>query len=614
MSTVSHKRKKRQLLLPSVVLGIIVLWLALLIAPYVSSGIPGMLQGFGRAIQYPLRITLCPDSLRTVLVCETAFGLGMVVYSSSRRNYRWGEEYGSADWGEVGEVNRKYSRRPREQNKILTRHISISLNTGVHRRNLNTGVIGGSGAGKTYSYVKPNLIQGNTSFVVTDPKGEILRDCGNFLVGRGYNLKVLDLLHMGRSHCYNPFLYLEKESDVQQLVTNLFKATTPKKSTGSQDPFWENAAQIYLLALIFFLLEQAPPEEQNFAMVLELIRYDKIEEEDTGEAMPSPVEVLFYHLEQQDPDSMAVKYYKNFRAAAGKTLKSIQITLIAHLDKFNLTEVAALTRTDELELDRLGREKTAIFALIPDNDTSFNFLVSMLYTQLFQKLFRVADDEYGGALPVPVHFLMDEFANIALPDDFDKILSVMRSRNVFVSIILQNLAQLKALFKENWESIVGNLDELVYLGGNEQSTHKYISELLGKETIDSNTYGRSRGRNGSYSTNYQIGGRELMTPDEVRRLDNRCALLFIRGELPVIDEKYDVKKHPNASKIVQGGAAPYRHGLASRAVATVSIQSAHCRIEATSATSMRDTGGAEVSQYELLSEEDAAKRYLTEEE
>ena len=438
-----------------------------------------------------------------------------------------------------------------------------------------------------------------------------MRDCGNFLVGRGYNLKVLDLLHMERSHCYNPFVYLERESDVQLLVTNLFKATTPKKSTGSQDPFWENAAQIYLLALIFFLLEQAPPEERNFATVLELIRYDKIEEEDTGEAMPSPVEALFYQLEQQDPDSMAVKYYKNFRAAAGKTLKSIQITLIAHLDKFNLTEVAALTRTDELELDRLGREKTAIFALIPDNDTSFNFLVSMLYTQLFQKLFRVADDEYGGALPVPVHFLMDEFANIALPDDFEKILSVMRSRNVFVSIILQNLAQLKALFKDNWESIVGNLDELVYLGGNEQSTHKYISELLGKETIDSNTYGRSRGRNGSYSTNYQIGGRELMTPDEVRRLDNRYALLFIRGEPPVIDLKYDLKKHPNATQIVQGGADPYQHGVVNHSVATVAIQQTRVESSWRKESERSETGGP---QYELLSEEDAAKRYLTEEE
>ena len=297
--------------------------------------------------------------------------------------------------------------------------------------------------------------------------------------------------------------------------------------------------------------------------------------------------------------------------AAGKTLKSIQITLIAHLDKFNLTEVAALTRTDELELDRLGREKTAIFALIPDNDTSFNFLVSMLYTQLFQKLFRVADDEYGGALPVPVHFLMDEFANIALPDDFEKILSVMRSRNIFVSIILQSMAQLKVLFKDNWESIVGNLDELVYLGGNEQSTHKYISELLGKETIDSNTYGRSRGRNGSYSTNYQIGGRELMTPDEVRRLDNRYALLFIRGEPPVIDLKYDLKKHPYAAQIVQGGAAPYQHRVVNHAVATVAIQQTRVESSGRKESERSETGGP---QYELLSEEDAAKRYLTEEE
>ena len=610
--SVPHRKKKHHLLIPSMVLGIAVLWLALLIAPYVEGGLIGFIQGFPVAMAHPLHITLCQNSLRTVLVCEVVLALVMLVYVSSQRSYhRRGEEYGSADWGEAKEVAKKYSRQPKGQNKILTRHVSISLNTHVHLRNLNTGVIGGSGAGKTYSYVKPNLIQGNTSFVVTDPKAEILRDCGNFLVKQGYNIKILDLLHMTRSHCYNPFVYLEQENDVQQLVTNLFKATTTKTASGSLDPFWENSAQIYLMALIFYLLEEAPPEEQNFDTVMLMIRYDKVSDGNADEQMPSPVEVLFYQLEQEKPDSMAVKYYQNFKASAPNTARSIQVTLISHLDKFNLTDLAALTRTDELELDRLGREKTAIFALIPDNDTSFNFLVSMLYTQLFQKLFRVADDEYGGALPVPVHFLMDEFANIALPDDFEKILSVMRSRNIFVSIILQSMAQLKVLFKDNWESIVGNLDELVYLGGNEQSTHKYISELLGKETIDSNTYGRSRGRNGSYSTNYQIGGRELMTPDEVRRLDNRYALLFIRGEPPVIDLKYDLKKHPNATQIVQGGADPYQHGVVNHSVATVAIQQTRVESSWRKESERSETGGA---QYELLSEEDAAKRYLTEEE
>lgn len=607
------KRNRRNLTIFFLVMALPVLWLGLLIAPYVSNGLVGIALGILNVADHPFQITFCSDSLRTVLVCELIYGLSALLFLSSQRNYRRGVEHGSASWGQASEINHRYSRQPQSSNKILTRNVSISLNTGVHMRNLNTGVIGGSGAGKTYSYVKPNLIQANTSFVVTDPKGEILRDCGNFLKSQGYSIKILDLIHMELSHCYNPFAYLEKESDVQQLVTNLFKATTPKQSSSGSDPFWEGAAQIYLLALIFYLLEEAPQEEQNFATVMTMIGYDKVTEEDAVDPMPSPVEVLFYQLEQENPDSMAVKYYKNFKAAAGKTLKSIQITLIAHLDKFNLTELAALTRTDEMELEKLGTEKTVIFALIPDNDTSFNFLVSMLYTQLFQKLFRIADDQYGGALPVPVHFLMDEFANIALPDDFDKILSVMRSRNIFVSIILQNLSQLKALFEKQWESIMGNLDELVYLGGNEQSTHKYISELLGKETIDSNTYGLNRGRNGSYTTNYQIGGRELMTPDEVRRMKNKYALLFIRGEQPVMDLKYNLKKHPNKAYIVQGGASPFHHGLATHAQANISVEVRKQKRRA-QPSAEADMANAEVSQYELLSDEDVEAIFTSQEE
>ena len=391
----------------------------------------------------------------------------------------------------------------------------------------------------------------------SSPKGEILRDTGWLLKKKGYKVRVLDLIDMERSHCYNPFVYLRNDNDVQRLVTNLFKSTTPKGAQ-SQDPFWDTAAQMLLLALVFYLKYEAPEDEQNFAMVMEMLRAGDVDEEDSK--APSALDNLFYDLRRTEPDHIALKYYDAYHSGSAKTLKSIQITLAARLEKFNLESVAGLTITDELDLWKLGEEKTALFAIIPDNDTSFNFLVSILYTQLFQQLFEVADKKYGGSLPMHVQFLMDEFANVSLPDDFDKILSVMRSRGVSVSIILQNLAQLKALFEKQWESIVGNCDEFVYLGGNEKETHKYVSELLGKETIDTNTYGKSTGRNGNYSTNYQNTGRELMTPDEVRMLDNSYALLFIRGERPVMDLKYNILKHPDVRLTTDGQADAYIHG------------------------------------------------------
>ena len=391
----------------------------------------------------------------------------------------------------------------------------------------------------------------------SSPKGEIIRDTGWLLRKKGYKVRILDLIDMPRSHCYNPFVYLRDDNDVQRLVTNLFKATTPKGATQT-DPFWDTSAQMLLLALMFYLKYEAPEEEQNFAMVMEMLRAGDVDEEDSKS--PSALDTLFYDLRKTDPDHIALKYYDAYHSGSGKTLKSIQITLAARLEKFNLESVAGLTITDELDLWKLGEEKTALFAIIPDNDTSFNFLVSLLYTQIFQQLFEVADKKYGGSLPVHVQFLMDEFANVSLPDDFDKILSVMRSRGVSVSIILQNLAQLKALFEKQWESIVGNTDEFVYLGGNEQATHKYVSELLGKETIDTNTYGKSTGRSGNYSTNYQNTGRDLLTADEVRMLDNRYALLFIRGERPVKDLKYDILKHPSVRLTADGQADPYIHG------------------------------------------------------
>lgn len=543
-----------------VIAGIIpAIWLGLLAAPAIDKGITEILWELARGFDNPLNITLCKDSPRTVLIFIAIYAFCIAMYYATRRNYRKGEEHGSAKWGDEQELCKKYMHKNFTENKLFTQHTRMGLDGRKHRRNLNTLICGGSGAGKTRFYAKPNIMQANTSFVILDPKGEIARDTGHLLEQKGYEVRVVDLINMSKSHCYNPFVYIQDDNDVQRLVTNLFKSTTPKGSQSS-DPFWDTAASMLLLSLIFYLKYEAPREEQNFPMVLEMLRAGEVKEDDDD--FVSPLDMLFDRLEMREPEHIAVKYYRDYHSGSAKTLKSIQVTLASRLEKFNLSSLSSLTMTDELDLQSLGEKKVALFAIIPDNDTSFNFLVSILYTQLFQQLFYIADHKYGGSLPVHVHFLMDEFANVSLPDDFDKILSVMRSRGVSVSIILQNLAQLKALFEKQWESIVGNCDEFLYLGGNEQSTHKYVSELLGKETIDTNTYGKSSGRNGNYSTNYQNSGRELMTPDEVRMLDNKYALLFIRGERPVMDLKFDLPNHPNVELTTDGKAAPYAHGVA----------------------------------------------------
>ena len=581
-------------LLIATLIGIVpVIWLALLFAPYVNGGLPNIIENLGVILEDPYHIEFCKDSVKAVLILLMCYLLAIGIYFSSQRNYRRREEHGSAKWGNKKMIDKKYKQSPKFNNKLMTQNVCIGLNAKKHRRNLNTLVCGGSGAGKTRFFCKPNLMQCNTSFVILDPKGEILRDTGNLLKEKGYEIKVLDLITMERSHCYNPFVYLNNDNDVQKLVTNLFKSTTPKGSQ-TNDPFWDTSASMLLSALIFYLHYEAPEDEQNFAMVMEMLRAASIEDEE--DPRPSPLDELFSELELSNPEHIALKYYRSYHSGSAKTLKSIQITLAARLEKFNLESLASLTLTDEMELPSLGEKKVALFALIPDNDTSFNFLVSILYTQLFQQLFYAADHIHKGSLPVPVHFLMDEFANVSLPDDFDKILSVMRSRGVSVSIILQNLAQLKALFEKQWESIVGNCDEFLYLGGNEQSTHKYVSELLGKETIDTNTYGKSTGRSGNYSTNYQISGRELLTPDEVRRLDNEYAILFIRGEKPIMDLKYDILKHPNVSLTTDGKGKPFKHGETSIDFSLLSI----IDVDLNGITNIN----YEETTYELLSDED----------
>lgn len=533
------------------------IWVALLIAPYMDKGLINAIPNLNEALNHPFQIQWTNSTLKTIDIFLIIYVLGVGMYLSSAKNYRRTEEYGSAKWANPNTVCKKYANKDYFANKVFSQNVRMGLDGKKHRRNLNTVVIGGSGAGKTRFYAKPNIMQCNTSFVVLDPKGEIIRSVGHLLEENGYEVKVIDLIDMSKSLGYNPFHYIQSDKDVLKLITNLIRNTTPKGSS-TNDPFWEKSETALLEALMLYLYHYAPEDEQNFTMVMEMLNYAEVKEDE--EDYESPLDELFKRLEMIDSNSLALKQYKIYKQAAGKTAKSILISVGVRLAAFNLEELASLTKYDEMELEQIGERKTALFAIIPDNDSTFNFVVGMLYTQLFQMLYYQADYVHGGELPVPVHFLMDEFANVALPDEFDKLLSTMRSRQIFVSIILQNLAQIKALYKDSWESILGNCDETYYLGGNEQSTHKYISELLGKETLDTNTYGKSEGRSGNYSTNYQQTGRELLTADEVRLLNNNYGLLFIKGERPVKDKKYDLLKHPNIKQTLDGGCEPYIHG------------------------------------------------------
>lgn len=541
-----------------------VIWLGLLIAPYTDKGIIKALPDITEALNHPFRIGFSQNTVKTVLILLLLYGMAAALFLSSQKNTRRKQEYGSATWGNVKKINSKYADPEFTKNKILSQNVRISFKTKEHRRNLNTLVIGGSGAGKTRFYGKPNIMQCNCSYVVLDPKGEILRDTGYLLEKEGYEIKVLDLIDMEKSHGYNPFHYIRNDNDILKLITNLIRNTTPKNSSNMADPFWEKSETALLQALFLYLFHEAPEDEQNFSMVMEMLGAAEVKEDD--EEYQSTLDKLFERLEDRKPGTLAYKQYSMYRKGAAKTVKSILISAGVRLAPFNLDNLQRMTYYDELELETLGEKKTALFAIIPDNDSTFNFLVGMLYTQLFQMLYLSADQKHGGELPVPVHFLMDEFANVALPDEFDKLLSTMRSRQIFVSIIIQNMAQLRTLYKDAWESIVGNCDELYYLGGNEQSTHKFISEYLGKETLDTNTYGKSSGRSGNYSTNYQQTGRELMMPDEVRMVDNDKALLFIRGEKPLIDKKFDLLKHPNISMTKDGGMPAYKHGIVDHSI------------------------------------------------
>ena len=513
-----------------------------------------ILETLSEKLEQPFFITYTTYTFKCILIFTAAYFLGIGIYESQKRNYRRGVEHGSAKWGNVSEICRRYCEKQYTQNLLLTQHFRMGLDGYKHKRNLNVLVVGGSGAGKSRTYAIPNIMQCNCSMVITDPKAELLRKTGGVLERNGYEVRVFDLINPETSWCYNPFAYVRDDKDVLKLINNLIRNTTPKGAQSS-DPFWEKSETALLQALMLYLLHEAPPEEQNFPMIMEMLGSAQVKEDD--EDYQSPLDILFERLEMRDPESIAVKQYAIYKQAAGKTAKSILISVGVRLAAFNLKQIANLTCTDELDLYSIGEKKVALFCCIPDADTSMNYLVGMIYSNLFQTLYYVADRKYGGRLPIPVHCIMDEWPNVALPDDFDKILATMRSRGISCSIIIQNIAQMKALFKDSYESLIGNCDEFLYLGGNEKEGHKYVSELLGKETLDTNTYGQTKGRSGSYSVNYQQTGRELLTPDEIRLLDNRKAILFIRGERPIMDDKYDLKKHVNFRYTEDGGASPY---------------------------------------------------------
>ncbi len=537
----------------------VVIWLALKVAMCYSTELKlfDILPLLTASLNQPFHLYLNEYSLKTILVFLFLYACGVGIYFTSSENRRPGEEHGSAKWGNVSSIARKYTdRKHRLKNLILSQSLALSLNAKSHRRNLNVLIVGGSGAGKTRFYAKPNIMQCNTSFVIADPKGEMLRATAPLLLQRGYDVKVFNLINPSDSDGYNPFTYIRTDEDVVKLISNLIQNTTPKNAQQS-DPFWEKSEIALDTALMLYLLHEAPPEEQNFETMMFMIENASAMEED--ETFQSPVDVLFEALEEKYPEHIAVKQWKIFKQASGKTAKSILISAAVRLAAFNLPEIAKMTSYDNLDIGSLGEKKKAIFCVIPDNDNSFNYLVGMLYTQAFQELYYRADHKHGGELPIPVHFVMDEFANVALPDNFERVLATMRSRRISVSIIIQNMAQLKALFTDSWESVVGNCDTFLYLGGNEQSTHEYISKMLGKETIDTRTRGITKGRNGSSNTNYQNAGRELLTLDEVRLLDNSNALIFIRGEKPIMDKKFDILSHPNIKLTEDGGAKPYQH-------------------------------------------------------
>lgn len=533
------------------------LWLAVALAQARSEAgnLAQMLEILSALANAPFSVRWTENAPKLVLIVSILYPMCVIYYVTEQADLRPGGEYGTARWGNAKSLNRKYRDRchPRS-NYLFTQNVRMGMDSHKHRHNLNVMVIGGSGAGKTRFYVKPNLMQSICSYIVLDPKGEILRDLGGMFEAQGIAVTVIDLVHF-KGH-YNPLVYLETDEDAMKLAHAIVHNTKPKDAVGSADQFWDNSSIMLISAIILYLLYEAPAEEQNLSTVMYMILNGQVSED---ESYPAPLAMLFNDLEDREPDHPAVLQYKSFLLGSTKTLQSVLVTAASNLHMFNSEQFAYMTGRDETFLPELGLQKRVIFCVIPDNDETYNFLITMLYTQIFDQLFRLADSnpEYKGALPVHVRLMMDEFANVALPKDFKKILSVCRSRNISCDIILQSIAQLKSLFKDDWEGIVGNCDSLLYLGGNEYGTFEYLSKILGKETERTVSHSIGRGNHGSSSESQQKAARDLATPDEIRRMSNDDALLLLRSEDPVVDRKYDLLKHPNIKMTTDGGAAPY---------------------------------------------------------
>lgn len=541
-----------------VLLGIFSVYLAIAAASAYEEGsnIFVWMGRFSELLKRPSLLRWTPHTVKCIIVTLLLCAFAVLLYRSDREKRRPGGEYGTAKWEAVETMNQKYADKD-GPNVILTQHVSIGMDGYKHQRNLNVLVVGGSGSGKTRYFCKPGLMDANCSYLVVDPKGEMLRSTGHFLKSQGYDIKVFDLIHPRQSDGYNPFRYIREEPDVLKLMDNLVKNTTPPKGA-SNDPFWEKAEIALDSALMLYLLSEAPKEEQTFEMLMFMLNSAQASEED--EQFQSPLDLLFQSLEDREPDHLAVKQYKVYKKAAGKTAKSILITAGVRLTAFIFPQYAAIIQEDEMDFGSLGERKRAIFCITPVNDGSMNYLVSMLFTQCFQELYLRADERYDGRLPVPVRVIQDEWANVPQPDSYPKVLATCRSYNIGIDIIVQNIQSIKARYRDEYQSIIGNCDTLLFLGGgNEPESLEFMSKLLGKETISIRTRGQTRGRSGSSSINYQLTGRELMTPDEIRRMPTREALLLIRGESPVRDRKYNIKKHPNYRYTQDGGAKPYIH-------------------------------------------------------
>ena len=488
--------------------------------------------------------SLHPLDLLVGLCCGAGLRLAVYLRGKNAKKYRHGMEYGSARWGTAKDIE-PFMAPKFADNIILTKTERLMMSNRPpdpkNARNKNVLVVGGSGSGKTRFWLKPNLLQCHSSYVVTDPKGSIVVECGNALLKNGYKLKILNTINFKKSMHYNPFAYVHSEKDILKLVTTLMTNTKGEGSGG--DPFWEKSERLLLTALIAYLHYEAPVEEQNFATLLEMLNTMQVLEDD--EEYQNPVDLLFEELGKKKPNSFAVRQYKLYKLAAGKTAKSILISCGARLAPFDIQELRDLTMYDELQLDTLGDKKTALFLIMSDTDSTFNFLISMVYTQLFNLLCDKADDVYGGKLPIHVRCLIDECANIGQIPNLEKLVATIRSREISTCLVLQARSQLKAIYKDNADTIVGNMDSQIFLGGSEPTTLKDLSEMLGKETIDAFNTSDTRGNSPSYGTTFQKMGHELLSRDELAVLDGGKCILQLRGVRPFLSDKYDLTQHPN---------------------------------------------------------------------